>query len=124
MVAERVRDWPFVTAGRKALVRPVTDQRDMSHTQGKGLDICVSTELQNRALRVAEALLKALERRGHTLNKDEHHAEVIVLGDAQRLRLLNHQYDQPMPTQPSNWLLRPRMNGVIGPAGHLLIGQL
>ncbi|NAS61350.1 hypothetical protein CVE36_04055, partial [Pseudomonas syringae pv. actinidiae] len=64
VVAERVRDWhPFVAAAREALVSPVIDQRDMPQTRGKGLNISVSTDLQNRALRVADALLKALEKR-------------------------------------------------------------
>ncbi|AKT27918.1 hypothetical protein RYA05_17610 [Pseudomonas syringae pv. actinidiae] len=88
VVAERVRDWhPFVAAAREALVSPVIDQRDMPQTRGKGLNISVSTDLQNRALRVADALLKALEKRGHQVQQGAHSIEVVVFGDPQRLRL-------------------------------------
>lgn len=88
VVAERVRDWhPFVAAAREALVSPIIDQRDMPQTRGKGLNISVSTDLQNRALRVADALLKALEKRGHQVQQGAHNIEVVVFGDPQRLRL-------------------------------------
>lgn len=88
VVAERVRDWhPFVAAARAALVRPIIDQRDMPQTRGKGLNISVSTDLQSRAVRVADALLKALEKRGHRVQQGTDTVEVVMFGDAQRLRL-------------------------------------
>jgi hypothetical protein len=70
VVPERIKAWhPVVAAAREALVRPIIDQRGMPQTHGNGLNISVSPALQSRALKVADTLLKALEKRGYTVKQ-------------------------------------------------------
>jgi hypothetical protein len=88
VVPERIKVWhPVVAAARDALVRPIIDKRGMPQTHGNGLNISVSAALQSRALRVADTLLKALEKRGYIVQQGEHQVEVVMFGDALRLRL-------------------------------------
>jgi len=87
VVPERIKGWhPVVAAAREALVRPIIDQRGMPQTRGNGLNISVSPGLQSRALKVADTLLKALEKRGYTVEQGKHQVEVVMFGDALRLR--------------------------------------
>lgn len=87
VVPERIKAWhPIVAAAREALARPIIDQRGMPQTSGNGLNISVSAALQGRALKVADSLLKALEKRGYTVQQGKHRFEVVMFGDALRLR--------------------------------------
>lgn len=47
---------------------------------GKGLNIAVSPEQRPRALRIANALVRALEKRGYSLVPGEHHLDVQMFG--------------------------------------------
>jgi len=88
VVPERIKVWhPVVAAAREALVRPIIDKRGMPQTHGNGLNISVSAALQSRALRVADTLLKALEKRGYSVQQGKQQIEVVMFGDALRLRL-------------------------------------
>lgn len=87
VVPERIKEWhPVVAAAREALARPIIDQRGMPQTRGNGLNISVSVALQGRALKVADSLLKALEKRGYTVQQGKHRFEVVMFGVALRLR--------------------------------------
>ncbi|WP_454844978.1 hypothetical protein [Pseudomonas farris] len=86
---------PVVAAAREALVRPIIDQRGMPQTRGNGLNISVSPALQSRALKVADTLLKALEKRGYTVQQGKHQVEVVMFGDALRLRLFEPSLRSP-----------------------------
>ncbi|MDP9687210.1 UNVERIFIED_ORG: hypothetical protein J2W82_000865 [Pseudomonas mohnii] len=88
VVPERIKVWhPVVTAAREALVRPIIDQRGMPQTHGNGLNISVSPALQSRALKVADTLLKALEKRGYTVRQGQHRVEILMFGHVLHLRL-------------------------------------
>lgn len=88
VVPDRIKVWhPVVAAAREALARPIIDQRGMPQTRGDGLNISVSAALQDRALKVADSLLKALEKRGYTVQQGKHRFEVMMFGIALRLRL-------------------------------------
>lgn len=98
VVPERIKAWhPVVAAAREALVRPIIDQRGMPQTHGNGLNISVSTALQSRALKVADTLLKALEKRGYTVKQGNHRVEILMFGHVLHLRLfeasLRSQYE-------------------------------
>jgi hypothetical protein len=98
VVPERIKVWhPAVTAAREALGRPFIDQRGMPQTRGNGLNISVSPALQSRALRVADTLLKALEKRGYTVQQGQHRVEILMFGHVLHLRLfeasLRSQYE-------------------------------
>jgi hypothetical protein len=98
VVPERIKVWhPVVTAAREALVRPIIDQRGMPQTHGNGLNISVSPALQSRALKVADTLLKALEKRGYTVRQGQHRVEILMFGHVLHLRLfeasLRSQYE-------------------------------
>ncbi|WP_258198114.1 hypothetical protein [Pseudomonas viridiflava] len=98
VVPERIKAWhPVVAAAREALVRPIIDQRGMPQTHGNGLNISVSPALQSRALKVADTLLKALEKRGYTVQQGNHRVEILMFGHVLHLRLfeasLRSQYE-------------------------------
>lgn len=98
VVPERIKVWhPVVTAARETLVRPIIDQRGMPQTRGNGLNISVSPALQSRALKVADTLLKALEKRGYTVQQGKHRVEILMFGHVLHLRLfeasLGSQYE-------------------------------
>ncbi|WP_236167855.1 hypothetical protein [Pseudomonas atacamensis] len=87
VVPERIKVWhPVVAAASEALARPIIDQRGMPQTSGNGLNISVSAALQSRALKVADTLLKALEKRGYAVQQGKHRFEVVMFGHAVRLR--------------------------------------
>ncbi len=88
VVPERIKVWhPLVAAAREALVRPIIDQRGMPQTRGNGLNISVSPSLQSRALKVADTLLRAFEKRGYTVQQGQHRVEILMFGHALHLRL-------------------------------------
>ncbi|WP_240635713.1 hypothetical protein [Pseudomonas laurylsulfativorans] len=98
VVPERIKVWhPVVTAAREALLRPFIDQRGMPQTRGNGLNISVSPALQSRALKVVDTLLKALEKRGYTVQQGQHRVEILIFGHVLHLRLfeasLRSQYE-------------------------------
>lgn len=99
VLPERIKVWhPVVAAAREALVRPVIDQRGMPQTRGNGLNISVSPTLQSRAL-VADTLLKALERRGYTVQQGQHRVEILIFGHVLHLRLF--EASQRSPYEPT-----------------------
>ncbi len=96
VVPERIKEWhPIVAAARDALARPIIDQRGLPQTRGNGLNISVSAALQSRALKVADTLLKALEKRGYAVQQGKHQVEVVMFGDALRLRLFEPSLRSP-----------------------------
>lgn len=69
-VAERLTNpHAYVVQTREALRHPVLDQRGMPFPSRRqpALDMKVSTAMQPRALRIADALIKAFETRGYTV---------------------------------------------------------
>lgn len=98
VVPERIKVWhPVVAAAREALAHPIIDQRGMPQTRGNGLNISVSPALQTRALKVADTLLKALDKRGYTVQQGKHRVEILMFGHVLHLRLfeasLRSQYE-------------------------------
>jgi hypothetical protein len=86
-VPARVSSWhPVVAAARDGLARPFIDRRQMPQSRGNGLNISVSESLTRRALVIADAFLKALEKRGYVVRQGAQNVEIVVLGDIQRLR--------------------------------------
>ncbi|MBV2132396.1 hypothetical protein KRX52_06215 [Pseudomonas sp. MAP12] len=80
-VAERLsRPHPLVVKTRDALKKPAHDQRGIPLPTEPALDLKVSTALLPRALRVADALLKALEQRGYRVTLDGRFVQVEILG--------------------------------------------
>ena len=72
---------PFVVQTREALLRPVLDQRDMPSPGRleKAINMKVSVALQPRALRIADAFIKACENRGYAVLLGER-TQVEILG--------------------------------------------
>lgn len=71
---------PLVTATRDAFQATYKDSRGLPLPGGKGLNIAVSPEQRSRALRIANALVRALDKRGFVLVPGEHHLEVRMFG--------------------------------------------
>ena len=81
-VAERLtQPHRFVVQTREALLRPVVDQRGMPSPgrREKAINMKVSVALQPRALRIADALIKACETRGYAVLVGER-TQVEILG--------------------------------------------
>lgn len=70
----------LVAATRDAFNAGYKDSRGIPLPGGKGLDIAVSAEQRMRALRVMNALIKALEKRGFNLVPGGHRVEVEMFG--------------------------------------------
>lgn len=80
-VPARVARWhPQLVATRDAFQQPYTDSRGLLLPRGKGLDIAVSAAQRPRALRIANALVRALEARGFPLVAGNRHLEVELFG--------------------------------------------
>lgn len=80
IVPGRVTRWhPLVAATRDAFHKIHKDSRGFP-LPGKGLDIAVSVEQQSRALRIAHALVRALEARGFRLLEGRRNLEVEMYG--------------------------------------------
>lgn len=71
---------PLVAATRDAFQASYKDSRGLPLPGGKGLNIAVSPEQRPRALRIANALVRALEKRGYSLVPGEHHLDVKIFG--------------------------------------------
>ncbi|TDV58885.1 hypothetical protein [Pseudomonas sp. LP_7_YM] len=96
VVPERITHWhPLVVAARAALIEPVIDQRGMPQTRGKVLNISVSTALQSRALKIADALLKAIEARGYVVRQGERQVEILMFGDTLNVRVFEPTLRSP-----------------------------
>lgn len=81
VVPARVTRWnPLVAATRDAFRAEYKDGRGMPLPGGKSFDISVSLEQRVRALRVANTLVRALEKRGFKLVPGKHHIEVELFG--------------------------------------------
>lgn len=81
VVPARVTRWnPLVAATRDAFRTQYKDGQGMPLPGGKSLDISVSPEQRIRALRVANTLVRALEKRGFKLVPGKHHIEVELFG--------------------------------------------
>lgn len=80
-VPTRGTHWhPLVAATRDAFQATYKDSRGLPLPGGEGLNIAVSTEQRPRALRIANALVRALEKRGFALVSGKHHLEVQMFG--------------------------------------------
>lgn len=80
-VPTRVTRWhPLVAATRDAFQASYKDSRGLPLPGGNGLNIAVSSEQRARALRIANALVRALEERGYSLVPGEHHLDVQMFG--------------------------------------------
>lgn len=80
-VSTRGTRWhPLVAATRDAFQATYKDNRGLPLPGGKGLNIAVSPEQRPRALRIANALVRALEKRGYSLVPGEHHLDVQMFG--------------------------------------------
>ncbi|MCV3818922.1 hypothetical protein [Pseudomonas aeruginosa] len=80
-VPARVTRWhPQVAATRDAFQQPYKDSRGLPLPHGNGLDIAVSAAQRPRALRIANALVRALEARGFPLVAGARHLEVELFG--------------------------------------------
>lgn len=100
-VAERLsRPHPQVVKTRDALKKPAHDQRGIPLPTEPALDLKVSTALLPRALRVADALLKALERRGYRVTLGERSVQVEILGIPSRISFFE-------PTRRSSYVPSP-----------------
>lgn len=85
-VPVRVTKWhPLVAATREAFKSSFIDGRGLPIPGGKGINVAVSAEIRPRALRIAHALLKALDERGYKAVTGDRYIEIEVLG--QRLPL-------------------------------------
>lgn len=100
-VAERLRrPHPLVVKTRDALKKPAHDQRGIPLPTEQALDLKVSTALLPRALRVADALLKALEQRGYRVTLGERSVQVEILGISSTLSFFE-------PTRRSRYVPSP-----------------
>lgn len=75
-----VRWHPLVAATRNAFQKTRQNERGLSVPHGKGIEIAVSTGQRARALRLANALIRALEVRGYRLVEGNRHVEVEMFG--------------------------------------------
>lgn len=81
VVPERMRDPHTLTIKtQRAFKEAFKDQRDFPRAPGEVLDIRVSESMQARALRVADAFVKALERRGYMVTPGKQSTRVEILG--------------------------------------------
>ena len=106
-VAERLsKPQAYVVQTREALLHPVLDQRGMPFPgrRQRTLDMKVSAVMQPRALRVADALIKAFEARGY----------LVLVGDRCTVEIFGIQiglrFFEPTkrsePNPPSRTLMR------------------
>lgn len=80
-VPSRETRWhPLVAATRDSFKTAYKDSRGMPIPDGKGFDIAVSAEQRMRALRALNALVKALEKRGHRVIPGDRHVIVELFG--------------------------------------------
>lgn len=80
-VPDRVTRWhPLVAATRDAFHKTHKDSRGFPLPGSNGLDIAVSVEQRPRALRMAQALVRALEARGFRFVEGKRYMEVEMYG--------------------------------------------
>jgi len=126
-VAERLTNpHAYVVQTREALLHPVLDQRGMPFPgrRQRALDMKVSAAMQPRALRIADALIKAFETRGYP----------VLVGDRCKVEILGIQiglrFFEPTkrsePSPPSRTLKRnERVNwSSISSSHYVPTGQL
>ncbi len=70
----------LIVATRESFRHTHKDGRGLPLPGAKGLQISVSPEQRPRALRIANALVRALEKRGFALTPGERHLEVLMFG--------------------------------------------
>ncbi len=101
-VADRLRrPHVLVEKTREALKKPGHDQRGIPFPSSPALEVKVSAELLPRALRVADALLKALEQRGYRLTLSGRYAHVEIFGISLTLSFVE-------PTRRSSYVPSPK----------------
>lgn len=126
-VAERLTNpHAYVVQTREALLHPVLDQRGMPFPgrRQRALDMKVSAAMQSRALRIADALIKAFETRGYP----------VFIGDRCKVEIFGIQiglrFFEPTkrsdPSPPSPTLMRnDRVNwSSISSSHYVPTGQL
>jgi hypothetical protein len=88
VVSNQIKRWhPLTSAAHAALKKPVIDSRGQPSTRVPALNICVSTALQDRALRIVDTLLKSLESRGYCIKQGKQQVNILVLGRIYHLRV-------------------------------------
>ncbi|MGE8152038.1 hypothetical protein ACQKP5_12405 [Pseudomonas vancouverensis] len=112
-VAERLtHPHRYVVQTREALLRPVVDQRGMPSPRRseQALNIKVSAALQCRALRIADALIKACETRGYAVVVGER-TQVEILGISISLRFFESTKRSEPGSPPRTLVKAERRNG-------------
>lgn len=112
-VAERLtHPHRYVVQTREALLRPVVDQRGMPSPRRieQALNIKVSAALQCRALRIADALIKACETRGYAVVVGER-TQVEILGISISLRFFESTKRSEPGSTPRALVKAERHNG-------------
>lgn len=131
-VAERLsRPHPLVVKTRNALKKPAHDQRGIPLPSDPALDLKVSTALLPRALRVADALLKALEQRGYLVTQGERSVQVEILGISSSLSFFEPTHRSryvPSPEEVAKqargqWVYLPQWQYTPSGRLHVIAGQ-
>lgn len=108
-VAERlVKSHPLVAASEAALKAAKPDEKGMVWPHEKGcLDMSVSPAQMNRALRILDALLKAVNAKGYAVStKDENwkrKTSLVILGESVEFGLRERYRQQEVPVQKHSW---------------------
>lgn len=85
-VPARLKDpHPFVQLTQIAVGRAELDQRGLPAVVGRSIHLRVSKSMQTRALLIADAFLKAMEKRGYQLSIDDQGIALIFHGLSYRL---------------------------------------
>lgn len=132
IVPDQVKRWhPMTNAARVALKKPVIDSRGQPSTRAPALSICVSPSLQDRALRLVDTLLKALETRGYRIEQSKKQVDILIMGRGHHLRVFEPCKRSPYVPTPKQledkargrWSYWP--NWAYQPTGklHLLINE-
>ena len=116
---------PMVITTKDALDTPHNAGRGLPSPHGEGLDISVSSGLRTRALRLANALVKAIEKRGFKVIPGTRHLELNVFGEPFSLSIVepNRRSDYAPTKQElaakarGEWTYWPRY--VFTPSGRL-----
>ncbi|MFJ5296844.1 hypothetical protein ACIQAL_09995 [Pseudomonas sp. NPDC088368] len=132
IVPEHVKRWhPMTSAARLALKKPVIDTRGQPSTRAPALNICVSPALQDRALKLMDAVLKALETRGCRVEQGKQQVDILIMGRIYHLRAFEPCKRSPYVPTPKQledkargrWSYWP--NWTYQPTGqlHLLVNE-
>ncbi|MDU0697896.1 hypothetical protein ACNFH8_12065 [Pseudomonas sp. NY15436] len=115
-VAARLTRPHFLVEGlRVALRQPLRDRRGLPRPSSRALDVNVSEAMQGRALRLMDALIKALELRGYSVRVGDSRTEVDVLGVSMDLQLTEATTRRPYEPTPQERVKQARKEWVYLP---------